>query len=229
MCRCGNSRVIIIWGAINKLHNLKVAIVDYGMGNLFSVRKAFAYLGTNVSIISDSKEIYDADAIILPGVGAFGKAMQNLAERDLIRDLTCAVKEKKIPFLGICLGMQLLAKRSPEMGEHKGLGWLDAEVERIRSAPGIRIPHVSWNRIAIRQDTEFLQPIKFSDTFYFDHSFQFTAVSEGIVAYSDYHGIIPAVIQCENIFATQFHPEKSQRSGLVLLKNFLSIVKKYKK
>ncbi len=206
-----------------------IAVVDYGMGNLFSVRNALTFLGAEVRIVSSPGDLAGADAVILPGVGAFGEAMDNLTRRGFVRPLTDAVVADGMPFLGICLGMQLLARQSPEMGDHKGLGWLNAEVEMIRMAPGIRIPHVSWNRLAIRQDSRIFERIKFSDTFYFDHSFQFTAFSEGVIAYTDYHGIVPSVVERDNIFATQFHPEKSQRSGLILLRNFLNIVEDRRK
>jgi len=209
--------------------SVSVAIIDYGMGNLFSVSNAFSYLGASVEIISNPDALADKGAIILPGIGAFGEGMENLVRRGFVEPLTDAVKVKKVPFLGICLGMQLIATRSPEMGEHKGLGWVKANVEKIRMAPGIRIPHVSWNGLAIRQENQLFQRIKFSDTFYFDHSYQFSALSEGVIAYTDYHGVVPSVIELDNIYATQFHPEKSQRSGLILLRNFLNIVETRRK
>lgn len=202
----------------------RIAVVDYGMGNLFSICNALSSLGADTAIVSAPSALTDCDAIVIPGVGAFGQGMQNLTRRGFLQPLTEIVKIQKKPFLGICLGMQLIANQSSEMGEHKGFGWLDAKVERIRMAPGIRIPHVSWNRLAVRQDSQLFERIKLSDTFYFDHSYQFSALSEGVIAYTDYFGIVPSVVEADNIFATQFHPEKSQRSGLILLRNFLNIV-----
>ena len=200
-----------------------IGVIDYGMGNLVSVCNAFRFLGAETNIISSSKHFSRSDAIVLPGVGAFGKAMENLRLLDLIRPLSDAVMGRRVPFLGICLGMQMLAKGSSEMGNHTGLGWVNGRVEQIPNSPDIRVPHVSWNRLVIRKDSKLFNRLKTQDNFYFDHSYQFTVLSEDIVAYTDYHGAIPAVIERDNIYATQFHPEKSQRAGLILLRNFLNI------
>ena len=201
-----------------------LAIVDYGMGNLHSVRNAFSRLGAQASVIVDPNQLRDADAIVLPGVGAFGEAMSNLTKTGFVRALADAVLTRKTPYLGICLGMQLLAKSSTEMGNHDGLGWLDARVENIHASPSNPVPHVSWNTLVTRQDGPLFARISLSDTFYFDHSYQFSPCSEGVKAYTEYNGVIPSVVASGNIFATQFHPEKSQRSGLILLRNFLNIL-----
>ena len=131
---------------------------------------------------------------------------------------------RQVPFLGICLGMQMLAKSSSEMGDHAGLGWVNGRVEKIPNSHEIRVPHVSWNRLAVRKNSKLFSRLKTQDNFYFDHSYQFTVLSEDIVAYTDYHGAIPAVIERDNIYGTQFHPEKSQRAGLIFLRNFLNLI-----
>ena len=202
----------------------RVGIVDYGMGNLVSVRNAFQFLGAETAIIRSFVDFSNVDAIVLPGVGAFGQAMENLRHLDLVGPLTDEVMNKKIPFLGICLGMQMLANSSTELGNHPGLGWINGEVEHIKIAPGVRVPHVSWNFLAVQQKSKLLNNSQAQDHFYFDHSYQFTLMSENIVAYTNYHGAIPAIIERDHIFGTQFHPEKSQRAGLMLLRNFLNLI-----
>ena len=201
-----------------------IGIVDYGMGNLVAVENAFSFLGAVTRVIDSPEEIKGLDAVVLPGVGAFGQAMENLRSTGFIGSLREAVVEKKLPYLGICLGMQILAKRSSEMGDHEGLGWLSSRVEKISGAKGIRIPHVSWNQLKISHSCRLLDQLTAKDSFYFDHSYQFAKGSEHVVASTNYEGSIPAVVAKDNIFATQFHPEKSQRSGLLIMSNFLKFV-----
>ena len=201
-----------------------IGVIDYGMGNLISVCNAFQFLGAKTHIIHSPKHCEVSDAIVLPGVGAFGRAMERLRLLDLIHPLSDAVMGRQVPFLGICLGMQMLAKSSSEMGDHAGLGWVNGRVEQIPNSQDIRVPHVSWNRLAVRKDSKLFRRLKTQDNFYFDHSYQFTVLSEDIVAYTDYHGAIPAVIERDNIYGTQFHPEKSQRAGLIFLRNFLNLI-----
>lgn len=201
-----------------------ITIVDYGMGNLRSITKALAYQGGNVELTSDPARVFKADKIVLPGVGAFGDGMKNLRDLGLLSVLEVAVREKKKPFLGICLGMQLLAKSSSEFGEHAGLGWLDASVKRFDAKPGLKIPHVGWNDISINQsDHPLFKGIVSGADFYFVHSYCVGSVpAHQLAATADYGGVFTAAVAWDNIFATQFHPEKSQHSGLQMLKNFIS-------
>ena len=150
--------------------------------------------------------------------------MANLGQLNLIKPLTHMVIYQKLPFLGICLGMHMLAKCSSEMGTHAGLGWINAEVEYIRTPPGVRVPHVAWNSLNNQRKSTLFNRLAPQDHFYFDHSYQFVTRSDNILAYTNYHGQIPAIISRDNITATQFHPEKSQRAGLILLRNFLNTI-----
>ena len=205
--------------------NKLVVIVDYGMGNLRSVFKAFEYLGCKVVITHDQKEIERADYLVLPGVGAFGDGMENLKQFGLVETLKEEVILKKKPFLGICLGLQLLARDSEEFGFHQGLGWIEASVKKIEPEDKkIKIPHVGWNALKIKDEKcPLFQGIKQDSCFYFVHSYHLVSDSERYVkATSDYGQEFTAAIQKENIFAVQFHPEKSQMIGLRLLENFIS-------
>ncbi len=201
----------------------QAVIVDYQMGNVMSVKKAFVKLGVAVKISSQINDFETADYIILPGVGAFRDGMSNLKELNLIDILTRKVLVEKVPFLGICLGLQLLAKSSSEHGFYDGLGWVDASVERLTGNENIRIPHVGWNDVKPRQSDD---PLFFGVEdlcFYFVHSFAMKPNDKSIVtSYCEYGEKFAASIRQENIFATQFHPEKSQNSGLKLLENFLN-------
>ena len=199
--------------------NLCVAIVDYGMGNLASVVNAFNFLGIQSTIAGSIKELRATDAIILPGVGAFGQAMANLRELGFDEFLREKVIGDKVPFLGICLGMQLLAEKSDELGDHTGLGWIDGDVTPIPKSEGSRVPHVGWSSVTFEPSNPLFNGIPESGAFYFDHSYRL-APSEHTTSIVEYGEPISASIQDGNIFATQFHPEKSQRNGLKLLRNF---------
>ncbi len=203
-----------------------ISIIDYGMGNLLSVFNALDMLGVDVSICSDPREINDADRIILPGVGAFGNCMQNLIKKGFMDYLEDAVINQQKPILGICLGMQLFAKRSFEGGEHKGFGWLDADIIRITpSDPGFRVPHVGWNNIHYSDKCLFFKGLPSSPDFYFVHSYYMKCHDKNdIIATCNYGMEVTAAVQKNNIFATQFHPEKSQEFGLTVLENFISWV-----
>jgi glutamine amidotransferase len=201
-------------------------LVDYGMGNLGSVAKALETVGFKVLRTSDSEDLQRADAIILPGVGAFGDAMKHLKELKLIDSLKREILDKKKPFLGICLGLQLLFERSYEFGEHKGLGIFEGEVlhfgDRVH-----KVPHMGWNEIHPKREHPILNNIKDGDFFYFVHSYYVSPKDKSIVlTETDYDGFyFTSGVAFENIIAFQFHPEKSQKKGLKLLENFKKMVK----
>jgi glutamine amidotransferase len=200
-----------------------VAIVDYGLGNLGSVAGAVNRLGFHPVITHDAVELEAADRLILPGVGAFGDGMAKLRERGLPAVLGRLVHELKKPILGICLGCQLFARKSFEYGEHDGLGWVDAEVVPIvPSDPGLRVPHVGWNDLNRVRESVLFDSLPPSAVVYYVHSFHVAfRTQDAVTATADYGGTLVAAYQRDNIYATQFHPEKSQQSGLTILKNFL--------
>ena len=202
-----------------------IAIIDYGMGNVRSMFNALQYLGQDVEITSDPKHIDDASHLILPGVGAFGDAMKNLENRYLVDILSRQVFEKAKPFLGVCLGLQLLAKSSQEYGFHEGLGWFDAAVIKFDfNEINLKIPHMGWNDITPKINHPLfanLRGVQF--TFYFVHSYYIDChQQQDVAATSDYGLTFTAAIAKDNIFATQFHPEKSQDNGLQILDNFVN-------
>lgn len=202
-----------------------IAIVDYGMGNLRSVVNAFQYLGEDVTIALKPTDLDEATHIVLPGVGAFADAMDNLRKSDIIDALCRQVFEKRKPFLGICLGMQLLAKVGHEYGENFGLGWIDAEVIKFEfENQGLKIPHVGWNDIYPQVNHPlFLKLNRQHATFYFVHSYYMACANdENIAALCEYGNEFAAAVWQDNIFGTQFHPEKSQENGLQLLDNFIN-------
>lgn len=195
-----------------------IAIIDYGLGNLASVQKALNFLKLENKITSDHDEIKSSDFILLPGVGSFAHGMQNLREKRLDLLLSDEVLGKKKNFLGICLGMQLIAETGTEPYENPGLGWIKGKIVKMESGT-LRIPHMGWNSIEVRQEN-YLADLNHKD-FYFIHSYHFVPEDEKVVAaYVDYGTKLVAAIQHENIFAAQFHPEKSQGAGLTLLKNY---------
>lgn len=191
------------------------------MGNVASVDKAIRHLGYESLITNDSKEINDSDCIILPGVGAFAQGMENLNKLGLTELLNKEVIDNKKPFLGICLGMQLIATKGFEPHPTKGLGWIEGEVIKINE-PNKSIPHLGWNEITVKNNS-FLSEFDQKD-FYFIHSYHFSVKkSEDISATVNYGNTYVAAIQKDNIFASQFHPEKSQSSGLSLIRKFLNL------
>lgn len=200
-----------------------IAIVDYGMGNVASVQKALNFLNLKSIITNDHHIITEANYIVLPGVGSFKQGMANLKEHKLDELLTKLVINEKKNFLGICLGMQLIAEYGNEPERCKGLGWIKGEVKKI-DAPHLRIPHMGWNDIEVKNETFFNGIL--SKDFYFIHSYHFDAANTNDVSsYVNYGDKLVSSIQHENMFATQFHPEKSQDSGLQLLRNYFSNVK----
>jgi len=207
-----------------------LAIIDYGMGNVQSVFNAFQLLEENIEITDNSKTLANADAIILPGVGAFSDGMRNLKERGLIEVLQTEVVDKKKPYLGICLGLEFLAKKSFEGGEHEGLGWINGVVEKIvPNDKTLKVPHMGWNDTKVLKKDGLLKEIE-DPVFYYLHSYYLnTAPSEKDVVTSvcDYGEVmISSTIQKDNIYAVQFHPEKSQSTGIKLLKNFVDEIRR---
>ncbi len=199
-----------------------IGIIDYGLGNLRSVAGAVRKLGYPVEISADPARLAAADKLILPGVGAFGDGMRNLTTRGLIEPLADMVMKQGKPVLGICLGFQLIAEESEEFGRHRGLGWIPGRVQRIQPGEkGLRVPHVGWNDFTARRDCILFDGVPADALFYYVHSYHLVANDNEIVGTCDYGGPIVAAVQRGNVFGTQFHPEKSQRHGLAVLKNFL--------
>ena len=203
----------------------KVAIVDYGMCNLDSVARAIEECGGTPLVTDKKSDLEIATHIILPGVGAFPDAMSEIQERSLDKSLREQVLEKKIPFLGICLGMQLMATKGWEGEETKGLCLIEGEVKRLEpDSPDTRIPHVGWNEVNYTQKSPLFQDIPSGKDFYFVHSYHFCCKNEeDIIALTPYCGSFVSAISRGHIFGTQFHPEKSQKLGFKVLKNFLSM------
>lgn len=201
-----------------------IAIIDYGLGNVKSVIGAVKKVGFEPILTADFDELARADKLILPGVGAFGDGMNNLRQQGLIDVLNDLVLQKKKPILGICLGAQLLSKASYEFGKHAGLGWIDAEVIRIKPPDDekVRIPHVGWNDFNKTKDSILTEGVPEDALFYYVHSFHIRCADPSIIIGTCHYGVTftAAIIQ-DNIYATQFHPEKSQIHGLKLLQNFL--------
>jgi len=207
-----------------------LAVIDYGMGNVRSISNAFSLLQEEVKITDDPKIIANADGIILPGVGAFVDGMNNLKRKRLIPILKEQVLEKKKPYLGICLGLEFLAEKSYEGGTHEGLGWIKGTVTRILPTDSsLKVPHIGWNDTLIIKDDDLLKELE-DPVFYYLHSYYLKTddLEKNIItSICDYGGVkITATIHKDNIFATQFHPEKSQETGLKLLKNFIQSIKK---
>ncbi len=200
-----------------------VCILDYGSGNVKSVFNLFASMAGNVVISNDPEEISKASHIVLPGVGAFESAMRKIRDTLPIAVLEQVVLIEKKPFLGICVGMQVLADRGMEFGEHAGLGWIRGSVEKLDSKD-FPLPHIGWNNITCKQVAPLLAGLENEPDFYFVHSFAFHAENPlHILATTNYGQEFCSVIQQENLYGVQFHPEKSQRAGIKLAKNFLSL------
>jgi glutamine amidotransferase len=200
-----------------------IVIVDYQMGNLRSVEKAFERVGHPAIVSSKADDIARADKVILPGVGAMGDAMEELTKRDLVQPLRDAIQANK-PFLGICLGLQLLFDVSHEGGRRPGLGVLEGEVLRFELPREYKVPHMGWNQSRIVRRAPVLEGIEDGTYFYYVHSYYVAPKDAGVVAIeAEYGQPFCAMIWRDNLFATQFHPEKSQTQGLRLLENFAKL------
>ena len=200
-----------------------ISIIDYDAGNIKSVEKAVEYLGNEVQITRDRDLILSSSHVILPGVGSFGDAMQKLKEYDLVNTIYDVV-DRRIPFLGICLGLQLLFQDSEESEGVGGLGILDGRILKIPDAPELKIPHMGWNSLRFKQDAALFQGLNEDPYVYFVHSYYLKAEHEEDVAATTFYSTeIHASVEHDRVFACQFHPEKSGRIGLHILKNFLQI------
>ena len=200
-----------------------IAIIDYDAGNLKSVEKALVSLGEEVLVSRDSSEILQADKVILPGVGSFGDAMNNLDKFGLV-DTIKKVTRNGTPFLGICLGLQLLFKESDETPGAEGLDILPGKILKIPAKEGFKIPHMGWNSLDVKPGAKLFKGLEGNPYVYFVHSYYLTAADENIVAAStEYTTHIHASVESGNVFACQFHPEKSSEVGLKILKNFASL------
>ena len=200
-----------------------VAIIDYDAGNIKSVEKALLHLGEEVIITRDREQILNSDKVILPGVGAFGDAMEKLRSYGLDK-VIYEVVERKIPFLGICLGLQLLFEKSDETPGVKGLGILPGEILRIPDKEGIKIPHMGWNSVKIKENARIFKDVPQDSYVYFVHSYYLKAGrEEDVAATTEYSTLIHAAVEHDNVFACQFHPEKSSEVGLKILKNFVEL------
>ena len=200
-----------------------IAIIDYDAGNIRIVEKAFNFLGQETVVTRDRDILLSADKVILPGVGSFGDAMEKLNNYKLVPVIE-EICQKKTPFMGICLGLQLLFKSSEETKGVSGLGILDGEIVRFSDDFGLKIPHIGWNSLEISQDGRLFKDINDQSYVYFVHSYYLKAKDEAIVkAKSEYGNIIHASVEKDNIFACQFHPEKSGEVGLKILSNFANL------
>lgn len=203
--------------------NTVIAIVDYQMGNLRSVQKAFLRVGHEAVVTSDPALLADADKIVLPGVGAFEDCVAELDRRKLLAPI-CEAVESDRPFLGICLGLQILFDVSYENGRHEGLGLLRGEVHQFDLPPEFKVPHMGWNQLEIHRPAPLLAGVSADAHFYFVHSYYVVPDDpEIIAAETDYHRRFCSMIWRDNLFATQFHPEKSQAEGLKILSNFAEL------
>jgi glutamine amidotransferase len=199
---------------------MKIVIVDYGMANLRSVQKAFEKVGCTAEITGDPNRLVDADKLVLPGVGAFRDAIARLRESGLAAPIIEHIRRGK-PFLGICLGLQLLFSKSYENGEYEGLNLFPGEVVRFPNVPGLKVPHMGWNELRIKKTAPVFSGLPDNSAVYFVHSYYVKPRDSGLTAAeTDYPEPFTSAIWHENVFATQFHPEKSQQVGLHMLRNF---------
>lgn len=195
-----------------------------GMGNIRSVANALIALNCDIKILEDVHGLSEAERIVLPGVGAFGDAMRHLREGNWIEPLEREVLKKGKIFLGICLGLQVLGTTGTEHGLHQGLNWIPGKVDRLQVSPKLRIPHVGWNNVLFQIRTGFYSDLGETQAFYFVHSYALEPEDKSVVSgVCEYGTVFTASIQKDNIIATQYHPEKSQKAGLAVLKNFLKM------
>ncbi|MBR0374551.1 MAG: imidazole glycerol phosphate synthase subunit HisH [Mogibacterium sp.] len=200
---------------------MDIKMIDYGVGNLFSLRSSFAAVGVDIEATNDVDKIRNADKLVLPGVGAFRDAIAALRETGL-DIVVCEEAAKGKPLMGVCLGMQLLFDKSFEYGEYDGLGLIPGEVRSIEEVvpAGLNIPHIGWNRLELCNESPLLKYIKDGDHVYFVHSYQAVTDDANVIARTEYGAPITAAVQCGNVCGCQFHPEKSGRVGLSILRAF---------
>ncbi len=201
---------------------MMIAIVDYGAGNIFSVKNAMDYLGLPAELTSKADDIRNADGIILPGVGAFPWAMNMLTKSGLVE----VIKEEAVkkPFLGICLGMQLIFSKGYEFEETDGLGLIDGQV-RLMTPEGLSIPHIGWNKLEKNRECALLNGLDDDEYVYFVHSYAAECADEDVAAYCEYGKRVTALVNRGNVYGAQFHPEKSGKTGLKILSNFAELIK----
>ncbi|ADL12967.1 imidazole glycerol phosphate synthase subunit HisH [Acetohalobium arabaticum] len=201
-----------------------IRIIDYGMGNLRSVQKGFEKMGFAAEITSDPAEIAKADGVVLPGVGAFGDAMDNLREAGLIGVINDVI-EQGMPFLGICLGLHLLFSTSEEWGQQKGLDIIPGKVVKFPAELDKKIPHMGWNQLELEKETELFKDLESGFFQYFVHSYYVVPEDESVIATTTEYGMeFVSSIQQDNVYAVQYHPEKSSKQGLKILKNFGELI-----
>jgi len=204
----------------------RIVIIDYGMGNLRNVQKAFEKIGCEARLTRNKNEIGRASAIVLPGVGAFKDCMENLEKYGLVEILLRSIEKGK-PYLGICLGLQILFSESEEFGSHKGLDLIKGKVVRFVPDPEHKVPHMGWNTIGKEKEAPVLRGIESGDFFYFVHSYYVTPdETQWVSSLTTYGKPFVSSIWKENLFATQFHPEKSQQKGLRILENFVKAIRR---
>ena len=201
-----------------------VAIIDYGVGNLFSLHSSFQAIGEESCVTSDARAIGNADRLVLPGVGAFGDAAEKL-RRCGLDEVLCEQAATGKPLLGICLGMQLLFEKSFEYGEHRGLGLIPGEIRPIAETipAGLKIPHIGWNALTFRKNSPLFWDLRDGDFVYFVHSYHAVNCGACVSAVTEYGGILTAAAEKDNVFGCQFHPEKSGEKGLRILKAFCTV------
>ena len=203
------------------MKNAKVCVLDYGSGNVASVYNLINRLGYDIKVSNKVEDIKKSSHLILPGVGAFGASIEKIKNNISIELLSDEVKVKKKPFLGICVGMQVLAEKGLEFGSHEGLGWIEGTVEKINAKV---LPHVGWNNIEMKKNSPIFSNIKNTSDFYFVNSYAFKVKDNNfIIAETTYENTFCSAVQKENIFGVQFHPEKSQKVGQDIIDNFLKV------
>jgi glutamine amidotransferase len=205
---------------------MNIVVVDYGMGNLMSVSKAFSIFNKDVCVTHSKLKILNADAIVLPGVGAFGDAIRNIEKLGLIKPIVSSINSGK-PFFGICLGLQLLFSKSEEGGIWHGLDIIKGVVKKFPSKINLKIPHIGWNKINIKMKNLIFNNVPNNSFVYFVHSYYCEPQDKDVISSETYYGVkFTSSILKDNIFATQFHPEKSQKVGLTIIRNFINMIKK---
>ena len=219
-----NSAIHNLQSAIIRAMTSKIVIIDYGMGNLRNVQKGFEKIGFEATLTRNKKEIGKASGIVLPGVGAFKDCMENLEKYGLIDPLLRSIEKGK-PYLGICLGLQILFSKSEEFGSHKGLDLIKGNVVKFKPDPEHKVPHMGWNTIEKEREVPMLQEVESGAFFYFVHSYYVVPEEAQVIStFTTYGNPFVSSISKENLFATQFHPEKSQQKGLRLLENFVKSI-----